>query len=119
MRVSRKHKGAVSEECPHCDGVRQTSPHVLLECPIGEEMRQAVSSVYESYACNSQGLSFHAMLNHVLSNNSPMSKAQDKVLRDAVLSELCQHSCLVKQQLNEENYVRINASVGALDYCQV
>ena len=107
----------MSEECPHCDGVRQTSPHVLLECPIGEEMRQAVSSVYESCVYTHQGLSFHAMLNHVLSNNSPMSKVQDKVLRDAVLSKLCQHSSLVKQQLSEENYVRMNASIGALDYC--
>ena len=115
--MSRQHKGAVSEECPHCDGVRQTSPHVLLECPIGEEMRQAVSSVYESYACTGQGLSFHAMLNHVLSNNSPMSKAQDKVLRDAVLSELGQHSSHVTQQLLEENSVRFNASVGAWEYC--
>ena len=117
VRVSRQHRWAVSEECPHCDGVRQTSPHVLLECPIGEEMRQAVSTVYESYACSTQGLSFHAMLNHVLSNNSPMSKAQDKVLRDAVLSELGQHSCHVTQQLLEENSVRFNASVGSWDYC--
>ena len=80
-------------------------------------MRQAVSTVYESYACSTQGLSFHAMLNHVLSNNSPMSKAQDKVLRDAVLSELGQHSCHVTQQLLEENSVRFNASVGSWDYC--
>ena len=59
------------------------------------------------------------MLNHVLSNNSPMSKAQDKVLRDAVLSQLSQHSCHVTQQLFEENSVRFNASVGAQEYCRV
>ena len=79
-------------------------------------MRQAASSEYASCSCFDQGLSFHAMLNHVLSNNSPMSKAQDKVLRDAVLRQLSQHLCHVSQQLLEENYVRTNASVGA-QYC--
>ena len=108
VRVSRqKGKAGLSDECPHCEGTRQTSPHVLLECVVGSELRQAVSDVYKSCVDVSpyggQDLSFHAMLNHVLSNNSPMSKAQDKVLRNAVLSELCQHSSLIKQQLQREN----------------
>ena len=110
VRVSRQHRRAgLSDECPHCAGVRQTSPHVLLECVIGEEMRQAVSDVYKSCVDASpyggQDLSFHAMLNHVLSNNSPMPKAQDKVLRETVLRELSQQLCLVKQQLQTENKV--------------
>ena len=110
VRVSRQQgRAGLSDECPHCEGTRQTSPHVLLECVIGSELRQAVSDVYKSCVAASpyggQDLSFHAMLNYVLSNNSPISKAQDKVLRETVLSELCQQLGLVKQQLQMENQV--------------
>ena len=73
-------------------------------------MRLRVREVYESHtAANKQGghqgLSFHAMLNHVLSNNSPMSKAQDKSLREAVLAQLKQHSSLIAEQLCEESEI--------------
>ena len=114
----QKGKAGLSDECPHCEGTRQTSPHVLLECVIGSELRQAVSEVYKSCVDVSpyggQDLSFHAMLNHVLSNNSPMSKAQDKVLRETVLRELSQQLCLVKQQLQIEN--KVYDVMGRQDY---
>ena len=111
VRVSRQHsKSGVSDMCPHCPGERQTSPHVLIDCVIGEEMRQRVSAVYKSHSAvslrgGSPDLSFHAMLNHVLSNNSPIPKAQDKVLREAVLAELKQHSSLIVEQLCAENVI--------------
>ena len=111
VRVARQcSKAKLSNMCPHCPGEKQTSPHVLLDCVVGEEMRLRVREVYESHMAASkqgghQGLSFHAMLNHVLSNNSPMSKAQDKSLREAVLAQLKQHSSLITEQLCEENSI--------------
>ena len=114
----QKGKAGLSDECPHCEGTRQTSPHVLLECVIGSELRQAVGDVHKSCVAASpyggQHLPFHSMLNHVLSNNSPMSKAQDKVLRETVLRELSQQLCLVKQQLQTEN--KVYEVMGRQDY---
>lgn len=54
------------------------------------------------------------MINHVLSNNSPIPKAQDNVLREAVLAELEQHSSLIVEQLCKENVT--STQMGSQDY---
>ena len=109
VRVARQHwQSHLSNICPHCEGVPQTAPHVLLECPIGAEMRAEVSNTYMSCTSSSSvgpGVTFPGVLNHLLSNRSPIPKVQDKVLRNTVLPKLQQHCDFIREQLCLENSI--------------
>ena len=107
VKMARKHRQSnLSDLCPHCKGTKQTAPHVLLDCPIGAEMRDHIRDVYTSHAATSDDLPFAAMLNHVLSNDSPIPKAHDKALRRDVLPMLRIHSERIAEQLQAENVTR-------------
>ena len=105
VRISRQNSGSCPK-CPYCD-VDQTSPHVMLACPIGAEMRSAVSAVYD--ACTSSkpwhqpALTFQGKLNHVLSNTSPIPKEADKALKRAVMPTLHVHMGRLSSRLAIEN----------------
>ena len=84
---------------------------MLLECPIGAEMRDEVSDAYMSCTPPSSvvggpGVTFPTMMNHLLSNRSSIPKVQDKVLRKTVLpSKLQQHCDFIREQLCLENSI--------------
>ena len=82
---------------------------MLLECPIGAEMRDEVSDAYMSCTPPSSvggpGVAFPGMLNRILSNRPPIPKVQDKVLRTTVLPKLQQHCDFIREQLCLENSI--------------
>ena len=87
---------------------RLSPPHVMLECPIGAEMRSAVSAVYYD-ACTSSKpwhqptLTFQGKLNHILSNTPPIPKEADKALRRAVMPTLHTQMGRLSSRLSFEN----------------